>query len=156
MDAYLRDIADDAVHEDCQTLVWMMKQATRAEPKMWGTSIVGLGTHSYKYASGREGLWFLTGFAPRRRDLTLYIMSGLDRCDALLAKLGKHKTGKSCLYLKRLADVDLNVLGQLAAASVKHLRGRAAEAAGDEQRANWPIPFPRIPLRWYGTLGTQV
>jgi hypothetical protein len=119
--AFLKSVADDDRRKDCQTLVRIMKRAVGAEPKMWGSSIVGFGHYHYKYASGREGDWFLTGFSPRKQDLTLYIMAGFDRYDALMGKLGKHKTGKSCLYLKRLADVDVAVLEELISASVKHM-----------------------------------
>ena len=119
--AFLKSIADDDRRKDCQTLVRIMKRAVGAEPKMWGSSIVGFGHYHYKYASGRENDWFLAGFSPRKQDLTLYIMAGFDHYDALLAKLGKHKTGKSCLYLKRLADVDVAVLEELISASVKHM-----------------------------------
>jgi hypothetical protein len=119
--AFLKSVADDDRRKDCQTLVRIMKRAVGAEPKMWGSSIVGFGHYHYKYASGREGDWFLAGFSPRKQDLTLYIMAGFDRYDALMGKLGKHKTGKSCLYLKRLADVDVAVLEELISASVKHM-----------------------------------
>ncbi len=119
--AFLKAVADDERRKDCQTLVRIMKRAVGAEPKMWGSSIVGFGHYHYKYASGREGDWFLAGFSPRKQDLTLYIMAGFDRYDALMGKLGKHKTGKSCLYLKRLADVDVAVLEELVSASVKHM-----------------------------------
>ncbi len=121
VDAFLKTIADDARRQDCLTVMKIMKQATKAEPKMWGDSIVGFGSYHYKYASGREGDWFLTGFSPRKQALTLYIMAGFSRYDTLLRKLGKYKTGKSCLYLKRLADVDLAVLKELIQSSVKHL-----------------------------------
>ena len=119
--AFLKSIADDDRRKDCQTLVRVMKRAVGAEPKMWGSSIVGFGHYHYRYASGRENDWFLAGFSPRKQDLTLYIMAGFDRYDALMAKLGKHKTGKSCLYIKRLADVDVAVLEELISASVKHM-----------------------------------
>jgi hypothetical protein len=119
--AFLKSVADDERRKDCQTLVRIMKRAVGAEPKMWGSSIVGFGHYHYKYASGRENDWFLAGFSPRKQDLTLYIMAGFDRYDALMGKLGKHKTGKSCLYLKRLADVDVAVLEELISASVKHM-----------------------------------
>ena len=119
--AFLKSIADDDRRKDCQTLVRIMKRAVGAEPKMWGSSIVGFGHYHYKYASGRENDWFLAGFSPRKQDLTLYIMAGFDRYDALMARLGKHKTGKSCLYLKRLADVDVAVLEELISTSVKHM-----------------------------------
>jgi hypothetical protein len=119
--AFLKSIADDDRRKDCQTLVRIMKRAVGAEPKMWGSSIVGFGHYHYKYASGRENDWFLAGFSPRKQDLTLYIMAGFDRYDALMAKLGKHRTGKSCLYLKRLADVDVAVLEDLISTSVEHM-----------------------------------
>jgi hypothetical protein len=88
---------------------------------MWGDSIVGFGRYHYHYASGREGDWFLTGFSPRAQNLTLYIMSGFSRYDDLMSKLGKHTNGKSCLYLKRLADIDLEVLSELIKQSVAHM-----------------------------------
>ena len=119
--AFLKSVADDDRRKDCQTLVRIMKRAVKAQPKMWGSSIVGFGHYHYKYASGRENDWFLAGFSPRKQDLTLYIMAGFDRYDALMARLGKHKTGQSCLYLKRLADVDVAVLEELISASVKHM-----------------------------------
>jgi len=119
--AFLKGIADDVRRKDCQTLVRIMKRAVGSEPRMWGASIVGFGHYHYKYASGRENDWFLAGFSPRKQDLTIYIMSGLDRHDALLARLGKYKTGKSCLYIKRLAEVDVAVLQELISASVKHM-----------------------------------
>jgi hypothetical protein len=127
--AFLKRVADDTRRQDCLTVLRMMKQATRAEPKMWGSSIVGFGNYHYEYASGREGEWFLTGFAPRKQDLTLYIMAGVDRYNSLLAKLGKYKTRRSCLYIKRLADVDLTVLRKLVSASVRRMqqaRGRVS------------------------------
>jgi len=120
--AFLDQVSDESRRKDSQTLVRMMKKATKAEPKMWGTSIVGFGDYRYKYASGRENDWFLVGFSPRKQDLTLYIMAGFDKHDALLSKLGKYKTGKSCLYIKRLSDVDTSVLQDLIATSIKHLK----------------------------------
>ena len=112
---------DEKRREDCFALVELMEAATGAPAKMWGTSIVGFGSYHYKYASGREGDWMITGFSPRKQNLTLYIMSGFEEYDSLLAKLGKHSTGKSCLYIKRLADVDTDVLRQLVEASVAHM-----------------------------------
>jgi hypothetical protein len=88
---------------------------------MWGDSIVGFGSYHYRYASGREGDWFVTGFSPRKQNLTLYIMAGFDNYDHLLQNLGKHKTGKSCLYIKRLEDVDLDTLRELVSQSVQHM-----------------------------------
>jgi hypothetical protein len=122
VDAFLATIKDEARQKDCQTVSRLMGDATKAEPRMWGSNMVGFGSYHYKYASGREGDWFLTGFAPRKQDLALYIMGGFDRYEALLKELGKYKTGKSCLYVKRLSGVDVAVLKQLIVASVKHMR----------------------------------
>ena len=124
VEAFLKQVPDEARRADCLALVKLMKKVTRADPKMWGPSIVGFGSYHYKYESGREGDWFLTGFSPRKQDLTLYIMAGFIEYEALLAKLGKHKHGKSCLYVKRLADLDMRVLEKLVVASVKGVRER--------------------------------
>ncbi len=97
-----------------------MKKITGEVPAMWGDSIVGFGSYDYKYASGREASWFLTGFSPRKQSLTLYIMAGFDQYAALLERLGKFTTGKSCLYIKKLEDVDLEVLGELIQRSIAH------------------------------------
>lgn len=112
------DALDEARRHDCQTLVRLMSKATGAAPRMWGANIVGFGDYHYKYETGREGDWFQVGFSPRARDLTLYLLPNLDRHQALLDKLGPHKTGKSCLYVKRLSDVDGKVLEKLIAAAV--------------------------------------
>ena len=122
VEAFLQGVADEARREDCRTLLALMRRVTGAEPEMWGSSIVGFGSYHYRYASGREGDWFVTGFSPRKRDLTLYIMAGFGDHDDLLARLGPHKTGKACLYVKRLADLDLDVLETLVAASVEHMQ----------------------------------
>jgi hypothetical protein len=118
---FLNGIEDEQRRRDCFTVLELMRQATQAEPQMWGDSIVGFGSYHYRYASGREGDWFLTGFSPRKQDLTLYIMSGFDEHDALLDGLGKYKTGKACLYIKRLEDVDLPTLQRLIQESVNHV-----------------------------------
>jgi hypothetical protein len=118
--AFIDSITDDTRREDCRTVLRLMKNATRAQPRMWGPSIVGFGSYHYTYDSGREGDWFEAGFSPRKNDLTLYLMSGLDPLAGLLATLGRHKTGKSCLYIKRLADVNLEVLEETIVASVKY------------------------------------
>lgn len=120
--AFIKRIADDERRKDCQTLVRIMKKVVGAAPKMWGSSIVGFGHYHYKYATGRENDWFLAGFSPRKKDLTIYLMSGIDRHDALLPRLGKYKTGKSCLYIKRLADIDMAVLEELLAESMRHMK----------------------------------
>ena len=122
VDKFLKGIQDEQKREDCFKIVDIMKKAAKAEPQMWGTSIVGFGSYHYKYASGREGDWFLVGFSPRKQNLTLYIMSGFDEYNSLLKKLGKHATGKSCLYIKRLEDVDVKVLKELVTRSVKHMQ----------------------------------
>jgi hypothetical protein len=119
--AFLDSVADESVRKDCRTLVQMMKKATKAQPKMWGPSIVGFGDYRYKYESGREGDWFRAGFSPRKNALTLYVMSGIPKHAELMSKLGKHKIGKGCLYIKHLSDVDMKVLEQLIERSVKSL-----------------------------------
>lgn len=120
VDAFLKTVADDR-RADCKTLVRLMKAATGDKPKMWGPSIVGFGEYNYKYDSGREGLWFKMGFSPRKNDLTLYIMPGIQRYKALLPKLGKHKTGVSCLYVKKLSDLDAGTLEQILASAARDL-----------------------------------
>ena len=122
VEAFVQSVADEARRADCLAVLRLMKTVTGAEPRMWGGSIVGFGQYHYRYASGREGDWFLVGFSPRKNDLTLYIMAGFEQYEALLARLGKFKLGKSCLYIKRLADVDTGVLKELIAASVQHMR----------------------------------
>jgi hypothetical protein len=118
---FLNTVSDERKRKDSFAVLELMRDITGEEPAMWGTSIVGFGSYRYKYASGREGEWFLAGFSPRKQNLTLYIMSGFDEYDALLAKLGKHKTGKSCLYINRLADIDLPTLQELVRRSVAHV-----------------------------------
>lgn len=99
-----------------------MEEITGEPAKMWGDSIVGFGSYHYKYASGQEGDWMLTAFSPRKQNLTLYIMPGFERYENLMKQLGKYKTGKSCLYIKKLEDVDLEVLKELIDLSVKQMR----------------------------------
>ena len=122
VDKFIKSVKDEQTRDDCFKIAEIMQKATKAEPKMWGTSIVGFGTYHYKGASGREGDWFVAGFSPRKQNLTLYIMTGFDEYEDLLAKLGKHSMGKACLYIKRLADVDLKVLKELITKSVKHMQ----------------------------------
>ena len=119
--AFLKSLPDEQQRRDALTLVDIMCRATRAEPQMWGSNIVGFGTYRYQYASGRAGEWFLTGFAPRKQNLTLYIMGGFEQHDELLKSLGKHKTAKACLYINKLADVDLPTLRKLIKQSVQHM-----------------------------------
>ena len=118
---FLNDVSDERKREDSFAILALMGEVTGEEPSMWGSSIVGFGSYRYKYASGREGEWPLTGFSPRKEYLTLYIMSGFDNYDLLLRDLGKFKTGKSCLYIKKLADVDLEILWELISQSVTHV-----------------------------------
>ncbi len=117
---FIDGIEDEQKRKDSRALVAMMRKITGKPPKMWGEAIVGFGSYRYKYASGREGDWFLTGFSPRKQNMTLYIMSGFTRYGALLKKLGKFKTGKACLYVKTLDDVDRPTLERLIRESVKH------------------------------------
>lgn len=118
--AFLATIEDAEARKDCKTLVGLMQAATGAKARMWGTRIVGFGDYRYKSpATGREGDWFTMGFASRKGTLTLYLMSGVHSHEALLGKLGKHKTGKGCLYIKRLGDVDGAVLKKLIRESAK-------------------------------------
>ena len=116
---FLKTVADPQRRKDCETVAAMMAAASKAKPAMWGTSIVGFGKQRYKYASGREGDWFTAGFSPRKDSLTLYLMGGFTKNADLMEKLGTYKTGKSCLYIKSLEDVDQKVLEQLIARSVK-------------------------------------
>ena len=118
---YLNAVENDSKRADSFAILELMREVTGEEPAMWGPSIIGFGDYHYKYASGREGDFFLVGFAPRKRNLTLYIMGGFEGYDELLADLGKYKTGKSCLYINKLADVDLPTLRELIVQSVKHV-----------------------------------
>ena len=120
--AFLNAVADKQKRADAKKVAAMMRTATGSRARMWGTSIVGFGSYHYKYASGREGDWMLVGFSPRKQNLSLYIMPGFKAFDSLMAKLGKYKTGKSCLYINKLDDVDENVLEKLINESVKHMR----------------------------------
>ncbi len=121
VEAYLDNVTDEQRRQDSYAVLELMREVTGQEPTMWGDSIVGFGSYHYKYASGREGDWFLTGFSPRKQALTLYIMSGFGEYEELLDKLGKYTTGKSCLYVKRLEDVDLPTLRELVRRSAEHV-----------------------------------
>ncbi len=118
---FLNAIEDDQVRRDCWAIAEIMQKAANAEPQMWGTSIVGFGSYHYKYASGREADWMLTGFSPRKQNITLYIMAGFEQYGEMLAQLGRHSCGKSCLYIRRLADLHLPTLKKLVKASVQHM-----------------------------------
>jgi len=116
---FIKSVPDEGRRKDCETVAAMMEAVTKDKPAMWGSSIVGFGKQRYKYATGREGEWFKAGFSPRKDNLTLYLVGGFEQYKDLMEKLGKHTTGKSCLYIKRLEDVDQKVLKQLIARSVK-------------------------------------
>jgi hypothetical protein len=122
VEAFLNQVDDPKKKEDSFIILDLMAEVTGMPPRMWGDSLVGFGKYKYKYASGHQGEYFLTGFSPRKQNLTLYIMSGFDEYDNLMAKLGKYKIGKSCLYIKKLEDVNLEVLKQLIDLSVKHMK----------------------------------
>jgi hypothetical protein len=118
VDSYLAAIEDEARRNDCEALVKLMTKATKHQPKMWGASIVGFGSYHYKYESGREGDTCIVGFSSRKGDISVYGLNAAPSLEALLAKLGKHKAGKGCLYIKTLDDVDLKVLEKLVADAV--------------------------------------
>jgi len=120
--AFINGMGDKQKRAEINKLAAMMRRATGKNAAMWGASIVGYGQYHYKYASGREGDFFLAGFSPRKQALTIYIVAGFSRFDSLMNKLGKYKTGKSCLYIRRLSDVDEKVLEQLIVDSVKYMR----------------------------------
>jgi uncharacterized protein YdhG (YjbR/CyaY superfamily) len=119
VDTFLKGITDESKRADCYQILEIMRKATKAEPKMWGTSTIGFGKYHYMYPSGREGDWFLTGFSPRKQSLTLYMNGGFDQFKDLMKQLGKHSTGKGCLYINKLEDIDLKVLKKLIQQSVK-------------------------------------
>lgn len=120
--AFLQSVENEKRKADSLVVMQMMEEITGEKPVMWGPSIVGFGSYHYKYASGHEGDWMITGFSPRKQALTLYIMPGFDRYENLMSQLGKYKTGKSCLYINKLEDVDKNILHELIAHSVKHMK----------------------------------
>jgi len=119
---FIAAVEDEQKRLDSEWLVQTMQEITGEEATMWGPSIIGFGSYNYVYKSGREGSAMLTGFSPRKTALTLYINSGVEREEEYLSRLGKHKTGKSCLYIKRLSDVDTEVLRELITESVAKTR----------------------------------
>lgn len=122
VDDFLGNIADEQTRDDCFAIAKLMKKITGSAPRMWGTSIVGFGKYHYKYDSGHEGDACLTGFSPRKQNITLYVMPGFTEHTDLLEKLGKHKAGKGCLYIKKLEDINEDVLKKLIEHSVDHLK----------------------------------
>jgi hypothetical protein len=124
VEGYLAAIGDEARRKDCQALADLMAKATKQPPRMWGTGIVGFGSYRYRYASGREGESCVVGFSSRKGDISVYGLSAAAGAEELLSKLGKHKAGKGCVYIKRLSDVDLKVLEQIVAGAAAARTGR--------------------------------
>ena len=122
VDKFINSIKEKTTREDCYKIIELMKSVTKEEPKMWGSSIIGFGTYHYKYASGREGDMCITGFSPRKQNLTIYLMGGFEKQKAQLEKLGKHKTSKACLYIKSLDDVDQKILKEMIVNSVNYMK----------------------------------
>lgn len=114
VDDFINAVESEQKRKDAFEILEMMKQITKEKPKMWGTSIIGFGDVRYKYASGREGDWFKVGFSPRKANISLYLMGcDISKADSILGRLGKYKTGKGCLYINKLADIDKEVLKEL-------------------------------------------
>ena len=151
--AYIKRLPDPRTRADCDTLVALMEKVTGEKPVMWGPSIIGFGEFPLAYADGRVAAWPVAAFSPRKTDLTIYLGGGCDRYAELMKKLGKHRTGKVCLYIKRLADVDMKVLKKLVNASVRHLppsgrhtttrRGGARSSASTSRRGGRSGSAPR-------------
>lgn len=121
---FLRRVEDRQKLADCRKIAKIMREATGKRARMWGSSIVGFDSYDYVYESGNSGTWPITGFSPRAQNISIYIMPGFDKFEKLMQKLGKHKTGKSCLYIKRIADIDEIVLQKLIQESVREMRRR--------------------------------
>lgn len=125
VEKFLNSIVDETRRNDAFTVLALMKQATGEEAKMWGSAIIGFGSRKLVYESGRELDWMNVGFSPRKANITLYIMDGFAKYEPLLTRLGKHKTGKSCLYIDKLGNVDVNVLKKLVKQSVQHVKSNS-------------------------------
>lgn len=126
VEEFLSAIDNESRRSDCLKLIKIMKEISGENPVLWGDSLIGFGKYHYKYASGREGDWFLTGFAPRKNNISLYLTYDLSRFEQLLKKLGKHKTGKGCLYIKKLEDIDQKVLRQIIKETVEYMKSQDA------------------------------
>ena len=124
VEAFIEAVDHPRRREDARILLKLMRRVTGEEPVMWGPSIVGFGRYRYRYASGQEGEWPIAGFSPRKQNLSIYILPGFGDYDDLLSRLGKHKTGKSCLYVNKLADVDMDVLESLVRATTAEMKRR--------------------------------
>lgn len=125
---FLNTIDDRQKRADCRAIGNMMRDATGKRAKMWGAAIVGYDKYDYKYASGRSGTFMITGYSPRAQNISVYVMPGFSEFSGIMKKLGKYKTGKSCLYIKKLDDVDSKVLAQLIKESVQVMRRRYSQA----------------------------
>jgi hypothetical protein len=121
---FLDTVEDEVKRKDCKVLLDIMKEVTKEEPKMWGDSIIGFGTYHYKSKSGQEGDWFITGFSPRKGNISIYLMHGHEGYEELFDKLGKHKMGKGCLYLKSLNDINMKILKDIIKRSVRDIQKR--------------------------------
>lgn len=124
VDDFINSVEDEQKRKDAKQLVKIFSEVTGDKPKMWGPSIIGFGKYHYKYPTGREADWMATGFSPRKQQLTLYLMDGFKKYDEQLKKLGPHSTGKSCLYIKRLSDIDEKVLRQMIKESVAYTKSK--------------------------------
>ncbi len=121
---FLNTVADETKRKDCFEIIEMMRQITNLPPKMWGPSIIGFGSYHYKYESGHEGDMCIIGFSPRKQNITLYVKATAEGTNALLEKLGKHKTGKGCLYVNKLSDVNADVLKKIIKAGFDHMKAK--------------------------------
>ncbi len=128
VDDFLKSLDDEQQVKDSYQLIELMQEVTGEPPVMWGDSIIGFGKYHYTYDSGREGDFMWTGFAPRKGKMSIYLMSGFSHFQELLVELGKHKTSKACLYVKRLSDIHLDVLKIMITESVKHIRNKYPDA----------------------------
>ena len=124
VEAFINAVDHTRRREDAQILLDLMRRVTGEKPVMWGPAIVGFGRYRYRYASGKEYDWPIVGFSPRKQNLSIYILLGFEECEDLLSRLGKHKTGKSCLYINKLADVDMDVLETLVRTTVSEMKRR--------------------------------
>ncbi|MFN0275067.1 MAG: DUF1801 domain-containing protein [Chitinophagales bacterium] len=124
VEKFLQSVTDEEQRQDCLKLFALFKKITKHEPKLWGSSIIGFGTYHYKSKSGREGDWFPTGFAPRKENMTVYIIAGFEEQKQLLKKLGKFKLGKGCLYFRKLSDIDEAVLKDLIKSGLEVMKKR--------------------------------
>ena len=122
VDQFINSVDNETKRKDSLEILDMMSAITGSPPVLWGSSLVGFGRYHYKYASGREGDFFLTGFSPRKQALTIYIMPGFSEYESILGNLGKYKTGKSCLYVKKLDEIDRDLLRELITKSVAYMR----------------------------------